>query len=50
MPFTTTKETGLGLGLVISSEIALEFGGGLTLEPAGDTPGTTFTLELPRAE
>lgn len=50
LPFTTTKETGLGLGLVISSEIALEFGGRLTLEPAGTTPGATFSLELPRAE
>ena len=48
MPFTTTKETGLGLGLVISGDIAREFGGALRLEPGGGA-GAAFTLELPRA-
>ncbi|HEU0220951.1 MAG TPA: ATP-binding protein [Paracoccaceae bacterium] len=48
VPFTTTKETGLGLGLVISSDIAREFGGELRLDP-GEGPGAAFTLELPRA-
>jgi two-component system C4-dicarboxylate transport sensor histidine kinase DctB len=48
MPFTTTKPTGLGLGLVISGDIAGEFGGALRLEPAGEG-GAAFTLELPRA-
>jgi two-component system, NtrC family, C4-dicarboxylate transport sensor histidine kinase DctB len=48
MPFATTKPTGLGLGLVISADIAREFGGELRLEPAGEA-GTAFTLELPRA-
>ena len=47
MPFTTTKATGLGLGLVISGDIAREFGGALRLE-ARDGPGAAFTLELPR--
>lgn len=51
MPFTTTKEVGLGLGLVISADIAREFGGSLRLEtdgaPAGPG-GAAFTLELPR--
>jgi two-component system C4-dicarboxylate transport sensor histidine kinase DctB len=48
MPFTTTKATGLGLGLVISGDLAGEFGGALRLEP-GEGPGAAFTLELPRA-
>lgn len=48
MPFVTTKETGLGLGLVISSEIARELGGALTLEAHGGR-GATFVLELKRA-
>lgn len=48
MPFVTTKEKGLGLGLVISGDIAREFGGSLALDP-GDGPGASFTLELPRA-
>lgn len=48
MPFVTTKEKGLGLGLVISGEIAREFGGDLRLE---SRPGesATFVLELRRA-
>ncbi|SHF10211.1 two-component system, NtrC family, C4-dicarboxylate transport sensor histidine kinase DctB [Kaistia soli DSM 19436] len=45
MPFVTTKEAGLGLGLVISSEIAREFGGALRFEP-GDAEGAVFVLEL----
>ena len=48
MPFTTTKETGLGLGLVISGDIAREFGGALALEPE-EGEGTVFVLTLPRA-
>lgn len=48
LPFTTTKETGLGLGLVISSDIAREFGGALGLDP-DDGGGASFTLDLPRA-
>jgi two-component system, NtrC family, C4-dicarboxylate transport sensor histidine kinase DctB len=48
MPFNTTKTTGLGLGLVISGDLAREFGGVLALDP-GDGPGTAFTLRLPRA-
>lgn len=48
MPFTTTKEAGLGLGLVISADIARTFGGALALEP-GDGSGAAFTLTLPRA-
>jgi two-component system C4-dicarboxylate transport sensor histidine kinase DctB len=47
MPFATSKEKGLGLGLVISSEIARELGGHLELTPSGE--GACFTLTLPRA-
>lgn len=47
MPFVTTKEKGLGLGLVISREIAREFGGDLRLE-SRPGEGATFVLELRR--
>jgi two-component system C4-dicarboxylate transport sensor histidine kinase DctB len=47
MPFSTTKATGLGLGLVISADLAREFGGSLGLEPV-EGPGACFVLELPR--
>jgi two-component system, NtrC family, C4-dicarboxylate transport sensor histidine kinase DctB len=47
MPFATSKEKGLGLGLVISSEIARELGGHLELTPSDE--GACFTLTLPRA-
>jgi two-component system C4-dicarboxylate transport sensor histidine kinase DctB len=48
MPFATSKEKGLGLGLVISSEIARELGGHLKLTPSVE--GACFTLTLPRAQ
>ena len=50
MPFSTTKETGLGLGLVISADLAREFGGALALDPEDGSPGASFTLSLRRAE
>lgn len=52
-PFQTTKDQGLGLGLVISRDIAASMGGELDIEPPGDHPaamsGATFRLSLPRA-
>ena len=49
MPFQTTKEKGLGLGLVISQEIAQELGGTLQLDPDSAT-GASFTIDLRRIE
>lgn len=43
-PFTTTKENGLGLGLVIAHDIVRDLGGELTAESTKD--GTTFTVKL----
>lgn len=53
-PFQTTKEHGLGLGLVISRDIAASLGGELNIDmpeqSAGSRPGgATFRLSLPRA-
>jgi two-component system C4-dicarboxylate transport sensor histidine kinase DctB len=48
MPFQTSKEKGLGLGLVISEEIARELGGSLRFD-SNDVGGASFTVELRRA-
>ncbi|WP_233253518.1 sensor histidine kinase, partial [Paracoccus binzhouensis] len=47
-PFATSKPQGLGLGLVISHEIARDFGGSLTAEPPQPGRGASFHLDLPR--
>lgn len=47
-PFATSKPNGLGLGLVISRDIAVEFGGRLEYRRRPG-PGATFVLALRRA-
>lgn len=47
IPFTTSKDGGLGLGLVIARDIVTEYGGRLSAESS--TKGTTFTITLGRA-
>lgn len=46
-PFATTKEEGLGLGLVISLDIMRGLGGDLMVD--NGTPGARFTMVIPRA-
>jgi two-component system, NtrC family, C4-dicarboxylate transport sensor histidine kinase DctB len=46
-PFTTSKEGGLGLGLVICRDIVADFGGELHLAPSNS--GAAFRLMLKRA-
>jgi len=48
IPFTTSKEAGLGLGLVIARDIVTEYGGRLSVETSAS--GTTFTITLKRAQ
>ncbi len=46
-PFATTKEDGLGLGLVISQDIMRALSGDLRVDSGPD--GTRFTMVIPRA-
>jgi len=48
-PFATDKPQGMGLGLVISRDIARDFGGELDLLPPEPTQGASFRLTIPRA-
>lgn len=46
-PFATTKDEGLGLGLVICRDLAREAGGQLSVATDSGTTGARFVLELP---
>jgi nitrogen-specific signal transduction histidine kinase len=48
MPFFSTKEKGMGLGLTIAQRIVESHGGRVELEPSEE--GACFTITLPRAE
>jgi len=48
MPFYSTKERGMGLGLSMATRIAEEHDGDLKLEKSGDK-GTAFKLSIPAA-
>ncbi|WP_237152025.1 two-component system sensor histidine kinase NtrB [Oryzibacter oryziterrae] len=45
--FSTTKKSGMGLGLAISRAIAQNHGGDLMADSGGSGQGATFTLVLP---
>jgi len=47
-PFTTTKENGLGLGLVIAHDIVRDLGGELNVESTES--GATFTVKLKKVQ
>lgn len=46
-PFNTSKEKGLGLGLVISKDIVVDYGGRIEVESSSS--GTRFTIHLRKA-
>ena len=48
-PFATGKAQGLGLGLVISRDIARDFGGELSADDPVSGRGATFRLTLRKA-
>lgn len=45
--FSTSKRSGLGLGLAISRTIAQNHGGDLTVDPGGNGQGACFMLNVP---
>ena len=48
IPFYTTKEKGIGLGLPLSARIIEEHGGKITLEPGPSGKGMTASVWLPK--
>ncbi len=49
VPFTSTKETGTGLGLALVAKIAALHGGSVAVERGRVLPGARFVLSLPVA-
>jgi len=47
LPFFSTKDHGMGIGLNISQSLIESHGGRLTAARNADGPGMTFTIELP---
>jgi len=50
VPFYTTKQGGLGIGLVLSRQIAEAHGGSIELNNRTDTRGCKVTIQLPHIQ
>lgn len=47
IPGVTSKPKGIGMGLVIATEIIKSYGGMIGVRIPGDMDGATFVIELP---